>query len=143
MRRSWLVLACFVLAASTAAAASSPARKLAVTAALKRELVAAFAPAHGVPVKEVGGTFPGSVFYAYDPATHTYWAEASFEPARGDSAKVADTFQDAGSNGIFSRTATGAWKYHGGGAPISCAEAKLVPKAVLKVWGVVVHSSAC
>jgi hypothetical protein len=141
--RCWLVLACFTLLVATASAASSPARKLAVTAALKRELVAAFAPAHGVPVAEVGGTFPGSVLYAFDPATRTYWAEASFEPARGDSPRVADTFQDAGSNGIFSRSATGAWKLDGGGAPISCAEVKFVPKAVLKAWGRALHVSGC
>jgi hypothetical protein len=143
MGRSWLVLVCFALAAAGASAGSSPAHKLAVTAALKHELVSAFAPAHGVPVAEVGGTFPGSVLYAFDAATHTYWAEASFEPARGDSAKVADTFQDAGSNGVFSRTAGGAWKFHGGGAPISCVEVRVVPKPVLTAWGRATHVSGC
>jgi hypothetical protein len=143
MRRSLLVLGGFVFLVAGASAASSPVRKLAVTPTLKRQLVAAFAPAHGVPVAEVGGTFPGSVFYAYDRATHTYWAVAFFEPARGDSAKVADTFQDAGSNGVFSRTASGAWKFHGGGAPISCTEARFVPKAVLTAWGMATRPSGC
>jgi len=123
--------------------ASSGAKNLVVTSTVRTQLIAAFASAHHLPVAEVGGTFPGSVFYAYDSATETYWAEAFFSPARTDSMRVADSFQDAGGDGIFSRSATGQWRFLSGGAPLICAQERDVPRAVVAVWGLPQTSSSC
>lgn len=128
---------------ATSTAAASGAKNLVVTAAVRSELVAAFAPAHHVPVAEVEGTYPGSVYYAYDSATSTYWAVASFVPAAADTPSVKNTFQDAGSNGIFSRSAGGAWRFRGSGAPILCVEERDVPAAVLDAWSVAASSPSC
>jgi hypothetical protein len=68
---------------------------------------------------------------------------AFFSPAKTDSARVADSFQDAGSNGIFSRSSTGSWRFRGAGAPVTCPEERTVPKAVLHVWGIPATSPAC
>jgi hypothetical protein len=127
----------------SSAAAASGAKNLVVTTAVRNQLVAAFAPAHHVSVAEIGGTEPGSVFYAYDSVTHSYWATSFFFPSRNDSANVKNSFQDAGSNGVFSRSADGQWRFLGDGAPITCAEDRYVPRAVLKVWGVPSSSTSC
>ena len=130
-------------APAAAAAAASHAENLVVTSSVKSQLVAAFAPAHHVSVAQIAGTYPGSVFYAYDPTTKTYWAEAFFVPARSDPPRVAETFQDAGANGVFSRSAGGAWRYLGGGAPLTCAQERFVPRAVVAVWGLPTSSPSC
>ncbi len=103
------------------------------TAAVKSQLVVAYAASAHLKVTEVAGTAPGSVYYAYDASTHTYWAEASFVPAKGAPPAA---MEDAGGFGIFSRPASGAWKYLGSSLPISCRELSVVPPAVLNVWGV-------
>jgi hypothetical protein len=113
-------------------AAVSPVKSLVVTNAVRSQLVTAFAPVHHVSVSEIGGTVPGSVFYAYDPSTRTYWAVASFYGAKSDSASVANSFQDAGSDGIFSRLATGTWRFRGAGAPLDTC---VIPPPVRAAWG--------
>jgi hypothetical protein len=142
-----LASAAFAFAPLSGPASTLPpppgAKDLVVTATVESQLVAAFAPAHHVARSEVAGTFPGSVYYAYDPATKTYWAEASFVPARGDTASVANTFQDAGSDGVFSRSATGPWRFLGAGVPLTCVRERYVPKAVAAVWGLPASSPSC
>ena len=81
----------------------------------------------------MGGTAPGSVYYAYDVTTHTYWAEASFLPAKGDPPTA---MEDAGGYGVFSRPATGGWRFLGQSLPIFCRELSVVPPGVLALWGV-------
>ncbi len=125
------------------ASGAAGVKSLIVTDTVKGQLVAAFAPVHQVAVGEVAGTDPGSVFYAYDEATGTYWAAAFFFPAASDTPSVKETFQDAGSNGIFSRAANGRWRFRGAGAPLLCVEEHVVPKAVLAAWGIPRSSPAC
>jgi hypothetical protein len=115
----------------TPSAAISPAKNLEATNSLKSQLVAAFAPVHQVSVSEIGGTVPGSVFYAYDTSTSTYWAVAYFYGSKNDSANVANSFQDAGSDGVFSRLASGTWRFRGAGFPMNTC---VIPAAVRKVW---------
>jgi hypothetical protein len=125
------------------ATATTVAERLPVTRSLQVELVSAFAPVHHRDAAEIGGTDSGSVLYAFDPATRTYWAVASFFPARSDSTTVKNSFQDAGSNGIFSRIVGGTWRFRGDGAPILCTEERIVPKAVLAAWHTPASSRAC
>lgn len=136
----------FAIAPAVSAAplgGGSGAKNLVVTDAVRSQLVASFASAHHLPVREVGGTYPGSVFYAYDEATRTDWATASFYPTTSDPLTIKDTFQDAGSNGIFSRAASGSWRFRGSGAPLLCAEEREIPSAVLAAWGTPKSSPGC
>jgi hypothetical protein len=103
------------------------------TPAVKSQLVAAFAAASQLKLAQVAGTSPGSVYYAYDLTTHTYWAEAAFLAGKG---VPPATMQDAGGYGVFSRSGSGGWKDLGSSLPIACRELSVVPPAVLDVWGV-------
>jgi DNA-binding beta-propeller fold protein YncE len=104
-----------------------------VTPAVKSQLVAAFVAGWDLKAAQVTGTAPGSLHYAYDRTTRTYWAEAAFLPAKGDPPAM---MQDAGAYGIFSRAGSGAWKFLGSSLPIWCRELSVVPPAVLRLWGV-------
>ncbi|MGH3255818.1 MAG: hypothetical protein ACRDOU_10495 [Streptosporangiaceae bacterium] len=90
--------------------------------------------ARGIPLSDVAGTIPGSVYYAYDPATDTYWAEATFQGSRTASQKVLVGFQDGGSFGLFARAARSGWQVEVGGAPVVCFEVPFFPPAVLMAW---------
>jgi hypothetical protein len=103
------------------------------TPAVKSQLVAAFVSGWRLRAAQVAGTAPGSLYYAYDLTTRTYWAEAAFLPAKGDPPAL---MQDAGAYGIFSRPARGTWRFLGSSLPISCRELSAVPPAVLDIWGV-------
>ena len=111
--------------------AASTVKNLTVTNSVRSQLIAAFAPVHKVNISEIGGTVPRSVFYAYDTSTGTYWAVAYFYPSKNDSANVANSFQDAGSDGVFSRLTNGTWRFRGAGAPLNTC---VIPTAVRKVW---------
>ncbi len=119
---------------NAAPAGTGGVRKLPVSQDLRNELTAAFVNSKGIPLSDVAGTIPGSVYYAYDPATDTYWAEATFQGSRTASLKVLVGFQDGGSTGLFDRAARSGWQVDEGGAPIVCAEVPFFPPAVLMAW---------
>ena len=73
---------------------------------MRTELLTAYAAYKDIPASDVHG-LPGSVYYAYQPATGTYWAMAKYEPTSGDSLTVQVGFQDGGSDGFFKKTGTG------------------------------------
>ncbi len=103
------------------------------TPSVKSQLVAAFVAGWHLKAGQVAGTAPGSLYYAYDQTTRTYWAEAAFLAARGDPPAM---MQDAGGYGVFSRAGGGGWKFLGSALPIFCRELSVVPPAVLALWGV-------
>jgi hypothetical protein len=107
-----------------------------VSTHVRSELTAAYVALRGIKTSDVAGasTTPGSVYYAYDPATHTYWAQAHFEPSATASQQVQVNFQDGGSFGLFKKVGTGPWQAVIGGEPGVCAELRFFPKAVLAVW---------
>jgi DNA-binding beta-propeller fold protein YncE len=74
------------------------------TPSVKSQLVAAFAAGWHRKPDQVAGTAPGSLYYAYDQTTRTYWAEEAFFPAKGDPPAM---MQDAGAYGVFSRAGRG------------------------------------
>lgn len=94
----------------------------------------AYVNARGISLSDVAGTIPGSVYYAYDPATDTYWAEATFQGSRTASLKVLVGFQDGGSIGFFARAARSGWQADVGGEPVVCFEVPFFPPAVLTAW---------
>jgi hypothetical protein len=139
-------------AASTAVspgAASGPApagpggvRDLAVSGQLRNDLTVAYVDYRGISPADIAGTRPGSVYYAFDPATDTYWAQADFAPSSTASAKVLVGFQDGASLGLFTRIGNGSWQAQLGGAPAVCAEARFFPPAVLMAWSLPTDTAA-
>jgi hypothetical protein len=121
-------------AASSAAASPAGFKSLAVPAAVRSELTADFAAAKGIPVRDVPGTVPGGVYYGYDAATATYWAQADFRLATRVPLSVQVSYQDGGSTGFFKKTRSGAWQVTVAHAPVPCSELKFFPKAVLAAW---------
>jgi hypothetical protein len=96
----------------------------------------------GISLSDVAGTVPRSVYYAYDPATDTYWAEANFLPSRTASLKVLVGFQDGASIGLFARAARSGWQVQLGGEPVVCAEVPFFPPAVLIAWSLPTDTAA-
>ena len=135
----------FVVVGGTDPLAPVPAgvaKRLPVTATVEKKLIAAFARVKKLPLDGVRLN-PAYVVYAYDPTTKTYWSEANFSHTSKDTTSVALSFEDAGGLGIFSKGVSGAWTFRGASLPITCAEEKYVPAAVLSVWSVPLTSSAC
>ena len=130
-----------------AASGSAPAgpgsvRNLAVGRDVRDELTAAYVNFRGIPLSDVAGTRAGSIYYAYDPATDTYWAEANFLPSRTASSKVLVGFQDGASIGLFARAARNGWQVQLGGEPVVCTEVQFFPPAVLTAWSLPTDTAA-
>ena len=133
-------------AAGSAPAGPGGARNLAVSGAVRDELTAAYAGLRGISPADVTGTEPGSVYYAYDPATDTYWARATFMPSLKDPFKVLVGFQDGADIGLFARAARSGWQVELGGEPVVCTEVVFFPPAVLRTWSLstaMAASSGC
>jgi hypothetical protein len=109
-------------------------QNLAVSTAVRSELLTAFAAFKNIPAADVAGSVPGSVYYGFDPATQTHWALADYEAATNDPQAVLVGFQDGGSIGMFKRVGSGAWQATNGGEPALCGEVQYYPRAVLQAW---------
>src|SRR5580658_880144 len=123
-----------VAASGSALAGTGGVRNLPVSREVRNELTVAYVNSRGISLSDVAGTVPGSVYYAYDPATDTYWAEATFMGSRTAPVKVLVGFQDGGSIGFFDRAARSGWQVDVGGVPIVCFEVPFFPPAVLMAW---------
>ncbi len=122
--------------AASASASTGPGgvRNLAVSRGVRNELTATYVDYRGISLSDVAGTRPWRIYYTYDPATGTYWAEAYFAPSSTASFKVSVGFQDGASIGLFARAGNGRWQVQLGGEPLVCAEARFFPRAVLMAW---------
>lgn len=111
-------------------------RNLAISSAERSELSAAFVTYKGISPSDVlgGGALPDTVYYAYDPATGTYWALAEFLPSSTASLNVKVNFQDGGNIGMFRKSGTGPWQVRTPGYPPICDEPLFFPRAVLIAW---------
>ena len=118
-------------------------RNLVVSRTVRNELTVAYVDYRDIPLSDVAGTLPGTVYYAYDPATDTYWAEATFKPSSTDSTIVLTGFQDGASVGFFTKPGNGGWEVQEGGAPPACTEVLFFPPAVLVAWSLPVGTAAC
>jgi hypothetical protein len=119
---------------STAPASSGGIQNLPVTTAVRSGLLAAYAAAKNIPVADVAGSVPGSIYYAYDPATGTYWAMAAYEPLSSDSLTVRVGFQDGASDAFYRKAGSASWQVTLGGAPVICGELRFFPASVLEAW---------
>lgn len=112
------------------------AQNLVVTPALRVQLVQAGAASHDLTAADYTGLTPGATYYAYDPATETYWAGAQLEPSPASMpAQVAN--QDDGAYLLFERPASGPWKvWNVGLAGIEGTTCPtVVPAGILALWG--------
>lgn len=111
-------------------------QNLVISSAEKSELTAAYVALRGISLSDIGGAgpLPGSVYYAYDPTTDSYWALADFEPSSMASLNVQVSFQDGEGLAMYRMAAGGSWQVETAGNPTFCAEVKFFPTAVLEVW---------
>ena len=121
-------------ASASSAASAGGVQNLTVDDSIRKQLVTAVAPVHDAPVSDIASTAPGSVYYAYDPATGSYYAMARFVPAAGAPLQVQVSFQDGGAFGLFKKAGNGPWQAENGGFPNICAEVKFFPAPVLTAW---------
>jgi hypothetical protein len=125
-------------AAPTPSDSASPAdsdgiQDLVLSSAVRSQLTAAYLAMRQIPAADVSGTQPNGVYYAYDPATNTYWALADFDISPKAPTDVLVNSQDGGSEGMYTKIGSGPWQIHRGGAG-PCVDIQFFPKPVLAAW---------
>ncbi|MFI5034895.1 MAG: hypothetical protein ACHQFZ_01665 [Acidimicrobiales bacterium] len=117
-------------------------RNLVVTPAVRQSLVAAGAALHKLPTSDYVGLRAGETYYAFDPATNTYYAAASLDPSPSSyPAQVGS--QDDGAYNLFTRmTGVATWTvYNDGLGGVQGAICPVtLPASVLAVWSWKPHS---
>jgi hypothetical protein len=123
------------VAASAAPSAAGGVENLIISSAEKTELTAVFVTMMGVPAADVVGPYPGDTYYAYDPATDTYWAMSTFEESSSAPPSVIALCQEYGQTALFEKAAAGSWQVERISASGSyCLVAQFFPPAVLTAW---------
>lgn len=131
--------------AASASASSSPSATTAAavnevaTPALKAALRAAYIVLNHLSSSEVAGPLPGTLYYAYLPATGTYWAIAHFRATPDASLRAQVGFQDGGDIGVFTHPSGKPWTAKIGGEPFPCQGE--LPAPVFDLWGLGVQAS--
>ena len=120
---------------STTTAAPTGVQNLSASAQVKAELLAAFVAMRGMSAADVQGP-SAPVYYAYDPATSTYWAAGSFSPTPAAPQQVGIDLQDGGGFGLFTMRSGSAWSAQTGSVPPYCAWSTYFPPAVLQAWAI-------
>jgi len=116
-----------------------------ITNSIRAELVAAGAKEKSLTASDFTGLQPGQTYYAYDAATHTYWAGASLVPS-SSSMNAQVSVQDDGGYTLFHRSSTGPWvamdsALAGPNGPQGAKPCGVTPPAdVLISWGWPAHS---
>jgi len=110
---------------------------LVVTSIVRQSLLDAAAAYHQLPASDYTGLRAHETYYAYDGATHRYYAAAGLVPS-ATSLKAQVGTQDDGAYNLFTRAAgTTKWTVYNdglGGAEDSICPLAL-PAAILSVWG--------
>lgn len=123
----------------------SGAQNLPVTDAIRAQLVAAGAAEKHLKASDFVGLVKGSTYYAFDPATNTYWAGAALKPSASSVPAQVST-QDDGSYTLFHRSASGTWSaidtaMAAPNGPADGTPCTVAPPAdVLAAWGWPAHS---
>jgi hypothetical protein len=122
-------------AATTTTTTKAPAvQNLAVTDAVRESLLEAGAASHDLSVSDYIGLDPGTTYYAYDSATHTYWAAAGLDPSPSSIQGQVST-QDDGSYLFLTRRANGTWTAQDDGlGGIGGTGCPAIPAAVVAAW---------
>lgn len=113
---------------------SGPAEDLVATASIKAALVNAFATYDHIPLPDVSGTYPGSVYYAYDPSDRTYWALATMQPQAAAPTDVVVKFQDGADRAIFAHRSGSAWSVVSLVGEPPCLARQGLPPAIESLW---------
>jgi hypothetical protein len=121
--------------ATTMPGTAATAQNLVVSNTVRTQLLTAGAALHKLPVADYTGLVPKETYYAYDPATSTYWAGAGLVASKNSKkAQIGD--QDDGAYLVFDRPAAGTWRAYDAGIPgdshFTCSI--VVPAGVLTVW---------
>jgi hypothetical protein len=119
-------------AAPSAATSSGAAQNRVVSTDVRAQLLAAYVAKQGFAADQIGGTLPGSVYYAYVPSTNTYWAAATFVGSGTATEQTMVTLQDEGAEATFIRIGTGPWDVHIHALLWPCPGD--LPVAVLAAW---------
>jgi hypothetical protein len=121
---------------TTTTVTSLPTQNLPVTTAVIKSILDAGAKYHQLPATDYTGLDPGTAYYAFDPATNTFYAAAGLDPSP-HSLKAQIGAQDDGGYNLFVRLASNAnWTVYNdglGGADGSVCPI-LIPQSVLMVW---------
>jgi hypothetical protein len=131
---------------ATASAAAGPVN-LVADAAVRHDLLAAFTafrsnaantPGYAaISPSAVAGITPGTLYYALDPATGTYWAAASFSATAAASQTLAFVgFQDGGSQAVFMQSPGEPWEVKSVGPCLAG-----LPAAVAATWALTQSAS--
>jgi hypothetical protein len=133
-----------VPAAATGTPSATPGavgvQNLVADAAVRQQLLTAFiafrsnaanTPGYAaISPSAVAGITPGMLYYAFDPATGTYWAAASFSATAAASQTLAFVgFQDGGSQAVFMQEQDESWEVKSVGPCLAG-----LPTAVAAVW---------
>jgi hypothetical protein len=124
---------------ATASAAAGPVN-LVADAAVQQDLLAAFiafrsnaanTPGYAaISPSAVAGITPGTLYYALDPATGTYWAAANFSATAAASQTMAFVgFQDGGSQAVFMQSPGEPWEVKSVGPCLAG-----LPTAIAAIW---------
>lgn len=112
-------------------------QNLVISSALRSELTSIFVADIGIQVSDLpgGGPIQGDTYYAYDPATDTYWAYATFPVNGAAPANVIAAFRAHGQSGLFRKSGAGSWQLDTSSAEGDyCAVLHFFPSAVLVAW---------
>jgi hypothetical protein len=125
----------------TTTQAATKTTNLVVTNVIRGQLLAAGAAMHKLPTTDYTGLRKGLTYYAYDPASSTYWAGAALVPSpSSQQAQIGN--QDDGAYLVFKRASGGAWKAWDAGIPgdshFGCTVRP--PASVLRVWDWAPHT---
>jgi hypothetical protein len=121
----------------TTTTAPSVTVNLTVTPSLRATLLAAAAKEIGLPVSDFTGLTAGKTYYAYDPATKTYWAGAQLVASPASQQAQVST-QDDGSYYLFVQPVThNTWAVYADGlGTVPGAHCAIVtPPSIRTVWG--------
>lgn len=124
----------------TPSSTPTAATNLTVNNQIRAELVLAGAKARGLKASDFTSLQAGMTYYAYDPATQTYWAGGDLVPSP-HSYRAQVSSQDDGSYTLFRRSAFGAWVAtdsgmagpNSGQAAGTCSV--VPPPSILRLWG--------
>lgn len=124
---------------ATGAGPVGPARNLPLTPAVIHQLVVAGAAAKQVAASGFSGLEPNRRYYAYDPASRTWWAAGAMVAKNPDAGGAAVSLNDAGAYDVFHRSAGGQWvARESGGAGGPDLPLRLCsdwpPRSVLRLW---------
>ncbi len=122
---------------TTSATTGGKTVDLVVTAAVRLSLLDAAAAYHQLPASDYTGLRAHETYYAYDGATHRYYAAAGLVPS-ATSIKAQVGTQDDGAYNLFTRAARAStWTVYndGLGAAQDAICPLALPASVLAVWG--------